>query len=289
MEYRPLGETGLNVGVIGLGVEHLKKKPVGDVARVIREAVGGGVNYIDLVWSFSDVIRGVAEGVGGSRDDVHLAVHLGSCYKNGKYQKSRTPRRCEEFFRDTLRLLDRDSADVINVTYVKDLKDWDVVTKPRGVLDLAVRLRDDGLGRVVAVSTHDHRVVELAARNPEVGSVMFQVNMANHALEGRDDALRLCAENGKGVVAMKPYARGNLLKTGKKVKFATYHAGGLRFEARIPEGMTPTKCLGYALSQPGVCCAVPGVKNVQELHGGLEYLNASEAERDYRGMLNVLC
>lgn len=288
MDYRPLGETGLNVSVIGVGIEHLKNQPVEDVARVIRAAVGGGVNYIDLVWSLPDVIRGVAEGVRASREEVQFAVHLGSCHKNGKYLKSRTPRRCEETFHETLKLLDRDNADVINLHYVKGLKEWSVVTKPRGVLDLAVRLRDDGLGRAVGISTHNHRVVELAARHPETGSVMFQVNMANHGLDSRDYALRLCAENGKGVVAMKPYARGNLLKTGKKVRFAAHHTGGLRFGTTVPEGMTPTKCLGYVLSQPGVCCAVPGVKDVEELHGGLEYVDASEAERDYRAELEAL-
>jgi len=288
MEYRPLGETGLNVGVIGVGIEHLKNQPVGDVARVIREAVGAGVNYIDLVWSLPNVIRGVAEGVGNSREKVSFAVHLGSCHKKGKYLKSRTPRRCEETFHETLRLLDRDNADVINLHYVKGLTEWDIVTKPRGVLDLAVRLRDNSLGRTVGISTHDYRVVDLAARHPEIGSVMFQVNMANHGLEGRDDALRLCAEKGKGVVAMKPYARGNLLKSGKKVRFAAHHTGGLRYQTKVPEGMTPAKCLGYALSQPGVCCAVPGVKNVEELRGGLAYLDASEVERDFRSELDVL-
>ena len=288
MEYRPLGEIGLNVSVIGVGIEHLKNRPAGDVARIIKEAVGGGVNYVDLVWSLPDVIRGVAQGVGDSREDVHFAVHLGSCHKNGKYMKSRTPQRCEETFRETLQLLDTDHAAVINVHYVKSIKEWDIVTKPRGILDLAVKLRDDGLGRAVGISTHDLRVVELSARHPEIVSVMFQVNMANNGLEGRDDALRLCAENGKGVVAMKPYGSGKLLQAGKKVKFAAYHTAGLRFETRVPEGMTPAKCISYTLSQSGVRCAVVGVKTVEELRGGLAYLAASEAGRDFHGELEAL-
>lgn len=288
MEYRPLGRTGLDVSVIGIGVEHLKNQPEESIAAVVGEAVESGVNYFDLVWSLPNVVRGVAHGIMDSREDIHLAVHLGSCYRGGKYLRSRTPRRCEEVFLETLERLGTDHADVINVHYVKDIKQWNIVTKPGGVLDLAVRLRDEGAGDVVAVSTHDLRVVELAAEHPEIGSVMYQVNMANHGLHGRDEALALCAERGMGVVAMKPYARGKLLRANRTVTFSTFQTGGLRHKKKIPAGMTPAKCLSYTLSQPGVSCAVTGVKDTEELHGGLAYLGASGAERDYEKELHNL-
>ncbi len=288
MEYRPLGRTGLDVSVIGIGVEHLKNQPEESIAAVVGEAVESGVNYFDLVWSLPNVVRGVACGIGGAREDVHLAVHLGSCYRGGKYLRSRTPRRCEEVFLETLERLGTDHADVINIHYVKDMGQWDVISKPGGVLDLAVRLRDEGAGDVVAVSTHDSRVVELAAEHPEIGSVMYQVNMANHGLQGRDKALALCAEIGMGLVAMKPYARGKLLRANRTVTFSTFQTGRLRYKKKIPAGVTPTKCLSYTLSQPGVSCAVTGVKSIEELHGGLAYLEASGAERDYEKELHNL-
>jgi len=288
MEYRPLGDTGLNVSVIGLGVEHLKRQPEESIAGVIEEAVSGGVNYFDLVWSFPNVVRGVAKGIGDRRRHVHLALHLGSCRKDGKYIRSRTPRRCEDNFHETLELLDTSYVDLINLHYVKDIKQWNIVTKPRGVLDLAVRLRDAGLGRLVAISTHDLRVVRLAAEHPEIESVMYQINMANHNLEGREEALQLCVAGGKGVVAMKPYAKGKLLQRNKTVKIVDHHTGGLRLTAKIPGGSTPVKCLSYALSQSGVSCAVMGVKNIEELRGGLAYLDAAESERDFRQELNGL-
>ena len=110
---------------------------------------------------------------------------------------------------------------------------------------------------------------------------MYQVNMSNHNLPGRDETLSYCKKTGIGLVAMKPYAGGNLLKFGKKVKFPEYKTGGLRVEYRIPGSLTSVKCLHYSLSQVGVSCVVFGVKNVQELESNLKYFTSTEEERDY--------
>jgi aryl-alcohol dehydrogenase-like predicted oxidoreductase len=48
MIYRKLGRTGLDVGIIGLGAEHLEHQPMEAVKPVVDEALAGGVNYIDL-------------------------------------------------------------------------------------------------------------------------------------------------------------------------------------------------------------------------------------------------
>ena len=50
METRKLGRTGLEVGVIGIGVEHLTVSRE-NMDAVIDLAVSTGVNYIDLVYN----------------------------------------------------------------------------------------------------------------------------------------------------------------------------------------------------------------------------------------------
>ena len=287
INHRPLGNTGISVSTIGMGVEHLKRQSTEYIADVVKTAVSHGVNYFDLVWSLPQVIEGVSRGIDSS-DDIHLAVHLGSSYRKGKYVKATSTGRAEETFRETLSRLNRDTVSIINLHYVKGLKQWSEISKANGMLDLAVKLRNEGLGKVVAISTHELSVVKLAAEHPEIRSVMYQVNLANHNLEGRDETLRFCIDNGMGVVAMKPYATGNLLKVGRKVKFPEYKTGGYRAELRVPRSLTDVKCLHYSLAQPGVSCVVSGPKTVEELQSTLSYIHSSEEAKGYQSELELL-
>ena len=76
MEYRTLGRTGLEVGAIGLGTEHLEASQE-TRAEVLRIAVDAGVNYVDLLWidpayweDFGPVLR-------PHRQGLVLAAHWG--------------------------------------------------------------------------------------------------------------------------------------------------------------------------------------------------------------------
>ncbi|MHB0874582.1 MAG: 4Fe-4S dicluster domain-containing protein [Anaerolineae bacterium] len=53
MEYRQLGRTGLGVGVIGLGTEHLEQRPE-VMDEVLSLAVDAGSNYVDLLATACD-------------------------------------------------------------------------------------------------------------------------------------------------------------------------------------------------------------------------------------------
>jgi predicted aldo/keto reductase-like oxidoreductase len=257
------------------------------IANIVREASANGINYFDLVWSLPTVLQGVADGIEGQREKAHLIVHLGSGQLNGSYKRSRKPGECERYFDDALRTLRTNYADVANVHYVKDLGVWKEV-KESGVVDLAVRLRDSGRARAVGISTHDTEVIRLAVETGIIDVVTYQVNMANHKLPGRDDTLKMCAERGVGVVAMKPFAGGKLLQHKRKVKIAKYQTGGITVDTKIPAGVTPIKCLSYVLSQPGVCTTITGVSSPDELHSVLAYPDASHGEKDYSQVLKEL-
>ena len=287
MELRKLGKQGIEVGVIGLGIEHLKKNPREEIVEVIQETVALGVNYFDLIWSYPHIISAVGEGIKGNRDKVTLAAHLGSCYRGEKYVRNRTPKKCRETFEEVLGNLGTDYVDVINLHYLSE-KDWHKVFKPGGVFDLAKELVEEGKARSIGASTHDLNLLRKIAPMTEINSVMFQVNMANHRLPGRDEAFKLCADNGKGIIAMKPFAKGKLLKSKKKEKIPSYATGGVKMTSRMPEGNTSAKCLHYSLSQPGVSVAVPGASNIEELRDCVNYINVSNDEKTYEGELEEL-
>ena len=286
MEKRRLGQQ-TNVGVIGLGIEHLKKKPSKEITKIIKEAITHEINYIDLIWSYPHIVRAIGEATKKNRENVFLATHLGSCYKGDKYVRSRVVKRCKETFDEVLENLGTNYIDVINLHYVKS-SDWNKIFNPDGVFQLAKDLLEEGKARSIGLSTHNIEIVKQAAQIPEINSIMHQTSMANHHNPERNKAFQMCVENGKSIVAMKIFAKGKLLQNRKKVKIAGYITGGKPITTRIPNSITSAKCINYALSQPGVATVVPGVSSVEELRDCINYVNSSEEERNYESELEDL-
>ncbi|MCK4636705.1 MAG: aldo/keto reductase [Methanomicrobia archaeon] len=284
MKYRNLGKTGLDVSEIGLGTEYLNRQPRETVVSVVRKAVESGVNYFDLVFNFPEYLDNFGAAFKGLRDKVILTHHIGSAEKNGRYRKTRKPKECEEIFLETLSRLDIDYIDVANLHFVKKEKEYNEVIA-KGVLDLAVRLKEEGKARFVGISTHDVSVATKAAKSGKIDVIMIQINMANNAMLGRNEMLAACAKEGVGLVAMKPFAGGKLLQRNKTVTIAKYQTAGISLKKKISPSITPVQCISYVLSQVGVSTVVPGVKNVEELDATLTYLNATDEEKDFSALI----
>ena len=135
------------------------------------------------------------------------------------------------------------------------------------------------------MSTHNPVAAMKAAEGGIVDVVMIQVNLANNAMPHRNEMLSLCAREGVGVVAMKPFASGKLFRKNRTVNISSYQTGWKSMKKKIPRSITPVHCISYILSQVGVSCIVPGVKNVEELDVTLAYVDAKDEEKDFSGLL----
>ncbi|MGD2249606.1 MAG: aldo/keto reductase [Candidatus Methanofastidiosia archaeon] len=284
MTYRTLGRTGLETSTIGLGTEYLYKQSRETVNTVIHTAIDNGVNYIDLVFSFPQFLENIGSALKGYRDKVFLAVHLGSAEINGQYKKTRDIKECRNAFLDSLSYLGTDYADIVNIHFVKTKKEYDAILSA-GIIDLAHQLKEDNKACYVGMSTHDLKAAITAAESGVMDMIMIQVNIANNAMPHRDEMLSMCAKNKVGVVAMKPFAGGKLFQKNRTVRIAQYQTGGAALKKKIPSDITPVQCISYVLSQVGVCTTVPGVKNVEELHSVLQYMDATPEEKDYSSIL----
>jgi predicted aldo/keto reductase-like oxidoreductase len=76
-----------------------------------------------------------------------------------------------------------------------------------------------------------------------------------------------------------------LLIRNEPLRVHKWQTGGPAVKGRVPVTVTPVQCLSYALSQAGICSAVTGVTNLEELDGCLRYFDASREERDYSALL----
>ena len=117
MDYTTLGRTGLRVSVAGLGTGGFSRlglktgKTEDEAARLIHEAVGLGVNFIDTAPAYG------TEGVVGRalktipRDKVAVATKA-AVQRDGKWW---TPERVVESLDNSLKLMGTDYVDVFNL------------------------------------------------------------------------------------------------------------------------------------------------------------------------------
>ncbi|MBN1683325.1 aldo/keto reductase [Candidatus Bathyarchaeota archaeon] len=285
MLYRTLGRSGIVTSVIGLGVEHLKGLDINLISSIVKTSLMYNINFIDMVWALPEITSGIAE---VTKDkDVKFQIHLGSGVIDGKYVCSRKSEECENYFNNTLMDLKRKNIDIVNLHYIKNVKTWKEVIK-NGLLDLSLDLKDNKKAKAVGISTHSSEVVKLAVESGEIDVITYQINLANHNMSGRDEALEICRDYNIGVIAMKPFAGGKLLQYGKKVRVAAYQTGGRSQTFKIPLNATPLKCLSYVLDQPGVSATIAGFSSINEVLSSIQYFNVTKEDLDYSNLLENL-
>ena len=174
MEYNKLGTTGLKVSIIGLGMEHFHRVP-GKIAPVLHRAIDAGINYVDLmIWS-TPVKNAFAAALKGRRQEVLLAAHLGVAETKDMYRRSRDVQECEDLFYDWLGRLETEHVDVLLITYLDSLKEYREVVKPGGVLELALRLKQEGKARCLGLSGHNPKTAAKAVESGHLDVVMHPV------------------------------------------------------------------------------------------------------------------
>jgi predicted aldo/keto reductase-like oxidoreductase len=259
MEKRILGRTGLQVGVIGLGVEHLRSEQR-NMREVFDLAVSAGADYVDLVYNdptgiYAEHWEAITPALRRYRERLILAAHWG-------FIAHEPVDRCRWCFEQVLDRVGNDYVEIAVLTMVDTEEVWQGWAQ-ESIQNLKAYRRQGRLG-FIGLSSHYPNIARQAMGSGLIDVLMFPVNLYQHQEDTESQALlELAAELGVGVVAMKPYYGGRLLHT----------------EGR-PTGISPVQCLHYVLSQP-LATVVPGPRNADELRQALAYIRAEEAEKAY--------
>jgi predicted aldo/keto reductase-like oxidoreductase len=261
MERRRLGKAGPEVGVIGLGTEHIQR--TGDTLDgILRAAVEVGASYVDLLYVEPDYWEAFGSVYRAYRDRLVLAAHWGG---GAVYDQDY----CRSTFANMLSQVGNHYIDVAMMTMIDDGgrkgQPWREAS-----LEHLHRLQQQGHLGLVGGSAHDPAVALEAVRGGWLDVLMFPVSMLGHDYEPDRTLRQACLDHGVGLVAMKPYHGGRL-----------FSANGQ------PTGITPAQCLDYVFSLP-VATAVPGPRTLAEWQATLHYLEATEEEKDYRPVLTTL-
>jgi len=277
MEYRklPCGNENEQFSVLGLGMGGIQHTPADEIEAIICKAIDNGINFFDLC-AGGAVYAPFGRAIKGRRDKVFLQVHFGAVYdENGEYGWCRDFDTIKKTFLWELETLGTDYVDFGFLHCVDSHEDFDKLIEI-GVLDYLKELKEKGVVRHIGFSSHTPIVANRIIDTGLVDMMMFSINPAYDFEKGdeygvgtvseRFELFKRCEREGIGISVMKPFFAGQLLSAE---------------HSPFGEALTHEQCLQYAIDRPGVLVAVPGVQTMAHLDRVLEFLSATDEQKDY--------
>lgn len=286
MEYRQIGRTGLQAGVVGLGCEHLDGKPYAVVEETIHAALDNGINLMDLFMPGEEVRSNIGRALAGRRDRMMIQGHICSVDLNQQYDISRDPAVCRRCFETLLRCLRTDYIDFGMLFFVDSAADYSAAFES-DILEYAQDLKRRGVIRAIGASSHNPVTARRIVESGVVDLLMFSINPAfdmmppdselekmigapGELMTGmnpvRAELYRLCEQRGVGITVMKSLGAGKLISP-EHTPFC--------------KPLTVAQCIHYALTRPAVVSALVGCCSAAQVREAVGYLELSDAERDY--------
>ena len=273
MEKRRLGNTGMEVSVLGFGGAEIgfEGATADTVEQLLNSALDAGLNVIDTAECYEGSEELIGKTVSGRRDDFFLFTKCG--HPRGVGSEDWSIASILESIERSLRRLQTDRLDLVQLHSCSEsvLKKGDVIT----ALQTA---RDRGYTRFIGYSG-DSRAARFAVESGAFDTLQTSINIADQ--EAIELTVPLAREKEMGVIAKRPIANA-AWKTGHKPSDSYQHTywdrlKKLRYEfiEGRPLEHSISRALRFTLSVPGVHTAIVGTtkperwqQNAKLLEGG---------------------
>ncbi len=292
MEYRKIGNTGMSASIIGLGAEHLDGKPYSVVEETIHAALEHDINIIDVFMPGQEVRRNIGKALGDRRKDVIIQGHIGSVDLSQQYDISRDLTVCKKYFEGLLDNLGTDYIDV-GMLFFMDSDEALEQIHSNGIVDYVLGLKEKGIIRAIGMSSHNPKVARKVLETGIVDLMMFSINPAFDMTPPDKDVLDTMEELEKQQYITIDPVRNELYKYCEQQNIAitvmkTFGGGRLLSAEHSPfqKAMTPTQCIHYALTRPGVVSALIGCQSAKQIEEAVNYLNTTDEARDYMHIIS---
>lgn len=241
---RPLGQTGLEVTILGFGGAQVGELAEAQGVAVVEAALEAGITYIDTASSYGrseDWVGRALEGADRSRFVVATKA----------LKRSRGEARWE--IERSLKRLKLDRVDLLQLHSVNTPHDLRRIMAEDGVLQVALEFKEAGHVSHIGITGHRRpQVLVEALKEHPFATALIPINPADrHLYDFAAPLAEAARSSGAGLVAMKVVANG-----------------ALRTEAQT--------CLRYALGHP-VSCAVVGMESAEEVRANVATARAFQA------------
>src|SRR5919108_2269363 len=308
MEYRPFGQTGLQVSAIGFGCWEMGgtygKIDTGQLQQAVRRAIDVGINCFDTAeaYGMGASEQALARALGERRQDVYIVTKFGVGYEEAANRRDSSRQRVMASIEQSLRNLQTDYVDVY-------LVHWPDVHTP---FEETMRALDDmvqqGKTRYIGVSNFRPAQLEACMRVRRVDVVQYGWNMFDRRMQA--EIFPYCAAQQIGVMAYGSLPYGLLTGTfhadmqfdetnwpsrrgqmGVLNLFRTlfgpeYFPGNLRAVEELKalaaayQKTLPQFALRWTLSHPAISVALVGCRQASEVGENIGALGWSISKAD---------
>ncbi|MGH2815699.1 MAG: aldo/keto reductase [Actinomycetota bacterium] len=197
MERRTLGPEGFEVPVVGMGTSRTfdvrGRAAEATSRRIVEEALGAGANLFDSSPMYGEAERVLGVALDGRRDEAVIATKVWTA------DDAQAERQIETSLRH--------AQGHIELYQIHNLVAWPAR------LERLERLRDDGLVDVLGATHYEPWAFDelmTVMRSGRIGFVQIPYNPLEREVERA--VLPLAEELGLGVMLMRPFGRGSVLR-----------------------------------------------------------------------------
>ena len=247
---RPMGKTGLQVSILGVGGFHIGTIPTQkEATELIAKAIDYGINFFDNAWEYhkgaSEEKVGIA--LKGKRDQ---AIVMTKVCTHGRKKKL-----AMQMLEESLTRLQTDHLDVWQVHEVIYYNDPELAYDIDGVLEALTDAKQQGKVRFVGFTGHKNPSIHLdmLSRGFQFDTIQMPINPFDPAYRSFErEVLPVAVSKGMAVFSMKSMGGSG--------------------ESIVNGALTPTEALSYAMSVPGVSTTISGMDSMGVLDQNLQIL-----------------
>ncbi len=240
---RPLGKTGVKLSVVGFPGLALADLEQEKCTAGIKDAFERGVNYFD-----------VAPAYGQGRCETKLGAGLQGIDRSKYFLACKTKKRdaegCRKELENSLRELKTDHFDLYQLHHLVRASEAQQALGPDGALSAILKAKEEGKIRFIGYSAHTTKSALEVMKGFRFDTVMFPINFVEFYNRGfGKEVLALAAEQGAGVLAIKPLSWGAWPKDAKRTREWWYRT--------VEEPRDIELAMRFALSQKPVAAGIP--------------------------------
>lgn len=211
---REFGATGVRVPIIGYGTAPLGKEkniPREKGVACLHHALDKGITYLDTSPDYgSEPV--VGEVMKTRRDEAFLATKINNRSEEG----------VREELEKSLKNLQTDHVDLIQIHAVNTWADWEQIIAPDGALTALEEARDEGLVRFIGITGHTRpEILAHALRSYDFDSVLVAIGAADRLVSSPETfLLPVAQEKNTAVIAMKVFGHGAFVKRELALRYS---------------------------------------------------------------------